>query len=403
MKAWKLLTVCGGLLALAACGSPRSGGNGALPEVNAGLEALAANRGADLGLNTAIDPTPPPADVRARSMAEQAARDLQAGLDLQAVMNRAERKTAPDSTTQGGDADSTSFSLTSAAKSAGSSPAAFVDAPAPAAPAPDLAAKAEEAWAKAVDPVAAPAAAPVRSADDELVELAAKMASLLREPSTRERPRITDAAALAPLEAAHPGAIASLESAGSTLSLRLSDDDRRTLVQAHDRLANGGAVAPSISTGLATFAPSAALRVAKATLCTKVMGFGQYNAYSGTTFAAGSPVPAIVYVEVENFAARPAKDGDPRTAGAALSELVSVDLSQSLTLYQDPSGLQAWHRPAQSVIETSRAQRRDFYLIQQIELPRTLSIGRYNLKVTVKDKSNGQEAEAIIPITIVAR
>ncbi|MBS0195908.1 MAG: hypothetical protein JSR77_04040 [Planctomycetes bacterium] len=149
-------------------------------------------------------------------------------------------------------------------------------------------------------------------------------------------------------------------------------------------------------------ASSSNLRVARAVLCTKVMGFGKYNPYSSTTFSAGRAVPAIIYVEIENFASRPARDGDPTIADAALSELSSVELSQSLTLYQDPSGLQAWHHPSQSVIETSRGQRRDFYLIQQVELPRTLSIGRYNLKVTVKDKTSGQESEAMIPVTIVA-
>ncbi len=149
-------------------------------------------------------------------------------------------------------------------------------------------------------------------------------------------------------------------------------------------------------------ASSSNLRVARAVLCTKVMGFGKYNPYSSTTFSAGRAVPAIIYVEIENFASRPARDGDPAIADAALSELSSVELSQSLTLYQDPSGLQAWHHPSQSVVETSRGQRRDFYLIQQVELPRTLSIGRYNLKVTVKDKTSGQESEAMIPVTIVA-
>ena len=43
------------------------------------------------------------------------------------------------------------------------------------------------------------------------------------------------------------------------------------------------------------------------------------------------------------------------------------------------------------------------YLIQQIELPRTLSIGRFNLKVQIKDLGNNAEAEVIIPISIVAQ
>jgi hypothetical protein len=89
-------------------------------------------------------------------------------------------------------------------------------------------------------------------------------------------------------------------------------------------------------------------------------------------------------------------------SGSSLSDLISVDLSQSLSLYQDQGGLLSWHRPARPVIETSRNKRRDFYIIQQIELPSGLSIGRYNLKVTIKDRTSGGEAETILPITIVA-
>jgi hypothetical protein len=53
-------------------------------------------------------------------------------------------------------------------------------------------------------------------------------------------------------------------------------------------------------------------------------------------------------------------------------------------------------------VDTSRNKRRDFYLINRIELPSTLSIGRYQLKVIMRDLVSGAEAEAIIPIEIVA-
>jgi hypothetical protein len=37
-----------------------------------------------------------------------------------------------------------------------------------------------------------------------------------------------------------------------------------------------------------------------------------------------------------------------------------------------------------------------------IELPATLSIGRYNLKVTVTDRTTGAQAERVLPIEVVA-
>ena len=118
---------------------------------------------------------------------------------------------------------------------------------------------------------------------------------------------------------------------------------------------------------------------------------------------AGRALPAIVYVEVENFTSRPAKETDPIIQGVSTADQTSVELTQSLSLFQDATSLLVWHRPPQVAIETSRGVRRDFYLTQMIELPRTLGVGKYNLKVTIKDRTTGSEAEAIIPITLMGQ
>lgn len=237
---------------------------------------------------------------------------------------------------------------------------------------------------------------------DATVDLAQRIARLLRDPG-EGRQKMPDAVALGPIEALEPGILADLEEADNRIGPKLSAEDRAALIAARDNiLANPAGVNESLVRALSKLAPPPTLKIARSALCTRVNGFGHYEPLGTTTFLFGRPIRAIVYVELDGFASRPAREGDPAQSGSSLSEQVSVDLTQSLSLYQDPSGLLSWHRPARAVIETSRNKRRDFYVIQQIELPGTLSIGRYNLKVTVKDRTSGSEAEAVLPITVVA-
>jgi hypothetical protein len=247
-----------------------------------------------------------------------------------------------------------------------------------------------------------PPAPPPQEPFDPTLEMAQRMARLLREPAPG-KPRMPDAVALSPIEALEPGILADLEAPDNRIGPRLTAEERQTLIAARDNiLASPGTANESLVRALSRLAPPPELKIARAALCTRVTGFGHYDPFPSTTFLHARPIRAIVYVEVEGFMTRPAREGDPIGSGASLAEMLSVDLSQSLSLYQDPGGLLSWHRPARPVVETSRNKRRDFYIIQQIELPSGLSIGRYNLKVTVKDRTTGAEAETILPISIVA-
>lgn len=256
----------------------------------------------------------------------------------------------------------------------------------------------------APDPVPAPLATSLATPSDPVTDLAHRIAAMLREPGTPERPRIADAAAIAAIESLRPGAMADLDTSASKLASSLSPDDRATLLDARDRLAGRHAQAnEELGKLLTAVSPAPTLTIARASLCTRVTGFGAYTPYASTVFRAGQPIRAIVYIELDHFAARPARDGDQVFADAPIDQQVSVELSQSVSLFQDPGGLLAWHTPAQPITDTSRSKRRDFYLIQRIELPRTLSIGKYNIKVQVKDLVANAEAEAVIPITVVAQ
>jgi len=137
------------------------------------------------------------------------------------------------------------------------------------------------------------------------------------------------------------------------------------------------------------------LNVPTVALCRKVDSFGAYEPLASTTLLVGRPHTMIVYTEVEGFEQRARATGDHGPGFAS-------ELSQTVMLYHDADGLLAWTRPEITVKDSTRRQRRDYYLVQRLELPSTLTIGKYNLKVLVRDKLTGAEAEATVRINLVA-
>lgn len=133
------------------------------------------------------------------------------------------------------------------------------------------------------------------------------------------------------------------------------------------------------------------LRITDAKLCTRVVGFGDYNELSVNAFLAGSAARVVVYTQVDRFATR-----------AGVGGRQTVELSQELDVYHDADGAHCWKRPAQSVSESSRVKRRDFFLTNAIELPPTLTVGKYRLKITMRDLTGNSVAEATIPFSVVA-
>ena len=129
-------------------------------------------------------------------------------------------------------------------------------------------------------------------------------------------------------------------------------------------------------------------------------GFGVYNELmkygDSYKFVAGRKQKFIVYTELDRFAATPvSRDG---VQGFA------VEMNQDLTLFHSSKDkdLAAWQKTGQTISDFSRNPRRDFFVVQIVELPDTLSIGSYTLKVTMTGKTGGDTAEAVIPIDIVA-
>ncbi len=207
---------------------------------------------------------------------------------------------------------------------------------------------------------------------------------------------LPDALVLAPIERLRPGTLASLEQDDSLLHRTLPGEEFRSILGARDRVASdrsaGETTAASATASLASILPAGGFRLGYAGLCSRVYSYGRFDPMGTDLFVAGKPIRALVYVEVDGFTNKDAGDG-----------MKQVELSQSLTLYHDADGLEMWSRAAKSVSETSRNPRRDFFLVQEVELPRNLSVGKYSLKVRVEDKATGAQAEATIPISVVAQ
>lgn len=149
------------------------------------------------------------------------------------------------------------------------------------------------------------------------------------------------------------------------------------------------------------------VRVSHAALCRRVMGYGQYDPFPTNTFLAGRPNRALIYVEVDRFSHRAARDRDTGVSDLGWSssdadQLWAVEVSEELGLWHDADGSLQWRKPEQSIVEVSRKRRRDFYLVQAIDLPETLSVGNYKLKVIIKDKTSGSTDEVTLPIQILA-
>lgn len=147
------------------------------------------------------------------------------------------------------------------------------------------------------------------------------------------------------------------------------------------------------------------LAIAELRLCSEVDGFGRYTPMPAT-FAAGRSHAALVYVEVENFRERrydSARDGWTGIEDPTAERWVA-QLGQEVALLDDRNDHVALHEPEQVVRDIARRRRRDFYIVQRIHLPAQLAIGRYHLKVTIRDLVDGAAvAERIIPIEITAR
>jgi hypothetical protein len=115
------------------------------------------------------------------------------------------------------------------------------------------------------------------------------------------------------------------------------------------------------------------------------------NAEGRYAFLAHSGQQAVVYVEVEDFTSELNENGQWVT-----------ELSQQLVVISERDGIPVWREDWQAGVDLSRKRRDDFFIVQVVTLPERLSVGRYNLKIRIRDDRSGAEAETAIDFEMVA-
>ena len=132
------------------------------------------------------------------------------------------------------------------------------------------------------------------------------------------------------------------------------------------------------------------LRILNAALCTKVDGYGVYEPFRSTSFLAGLSQPVVIYAELENFSPRAEESG------------YLVHLTYEVALYNEADGLVVWRRRPSEILDRSRNRRRDFFVVQLVNLPERLTVGKYRLKLTITDRIGGTVDETSLPLEMVA-
>lgn len=249
---------------------------------------------------------------------------------------------------------------------------------------------------------------PPKPLAERIDETTLLLIDLLRERVATGESPFRSALSLAAMEAVRPGSAMKMITPESTDGGPLTDE-QRDVINAFRELVVGlaeGDDRPGILTDLATNLGNGFLRARpmriQATLAAKVTGYGQYVPLDVRRIQQGKPMRAVVYTEVTRFTQRPVRESPASSESAQPGDKWAVELSQELQLIHDVDGVKAWQQKEQPVLETSRSYRTDFYLVQTITLPSTLSIGRYQLKVIVRDKASGHVDEVILPIEVVA-
>ena len=127
------------------------------------------------------------------------------------------------------------------------------------------------------------------------------------------------------------------------------------------------------------------------TLCYHVGGFGDYREFDRYAFLAHKSQQVIVYLELDGF-----------TSELNEKSQWVTKLSQQLVVYDDRDGIPVWTENWQPVVDAARQQRNDFFTVQVLTLPDALSVGRYHLKIRLRDEQSRAEADGSIQFELVA-
>lgn len=125
-------------------------------------------------------------------------------------------------------------------------------------------------------------------------------------------------------------------------------------------------------------------------MCTAVEGFGTIERIEHTAFPAGVETPVLIYAEVDEFTSALDEGGEWVT-----------DLEMRTRIYSDRETRPVWEGDWHRVLDRSRTQRRDFFITQELWIPEALSLGRYHVKLELRDRASGAVDEHALPFDVV--
>jgi len=125
-------------------------------------------------------------------------------------------------------------------------------------------------------------------------------------------------------------------------------------------------------------------------LCTTVRTFGEYDPINPPRFAANMAHDVILYCEIENFSSQIDE-----------KQMWQTKLSKDAVLYTE-SGMPVWSDKSETITDTARRRRHDFFIVKKLRIPANLTVGRYLMKVSIQDQQVNRVAEATLPIVIAA-
>lgn len=131
------------------------------------------------------------------------------------------------------------------------------------------------------------------------------------------------------------------------------------------------------------------LRVPRIVLCKAIEGYGRYTPFDPAEFPAGKPNRVLIYIEVDNFTSEKTASGQHR---------VLLNMRQSL---MSRAGEEIWSGKDENIEDLARQPRRDFYLIADRTIPKTLAPGEYVIKVEVEDVLAGKLNSASATLKLV--
>lgn len=279
--------------------------------------------------------------------------------------------------------------------------------PAPAGNAAPVAARVDDKPEEVVETAAAeeiatePEPAPELTIEEQRAAMVDRLVALLADEAAGSADPYGALLGVAGLEALEPGTLEALRARDPEAFELLFDEQGEMLDSARRMLVAFGSGdrdrVASLARELAEeLGQAPTLGVARLELCTKVDGFGRYTPFSQNRFVAGRAQPVIVYTELEGFAY-----ADETISGGV--EGFAVEVSQEVEIRHAADDLLAWRRSSGTVRDVSRNRVRDFYLVNEITLPSTLTVGRYTLKVITRDRNReGAVAERAVALEIVA-